>query len=194
MKLAFKGVELSKFTKISLGATGVLGLAWLALTLFTGEEPKKSAAARVDPSQCPDCGRPLTREAKTTGVCPFCKMEDPTMQKKKARTAGSTGGINSRSVAVGIVSAFVLLLVANVAVIVRAKLAKKPDDSLYYMNCRKCDRRVRYRERQAGVLARCPNCLALIKFPELPVKKSRWSVVKSWLTIPRKKTVQKESA
>jgi hypothetical protein len=196
MKLSPAGVKLSKFTKLSLVAGGVLFFAWLGLTLLSGDGPKKSGPARVDDSACPDCGRPLTRQAKTTGECPFCKMEDPTMQKKKARLSGGGGlPFSSRWIAVGIVVTFVLLLVANVAVFVRTALTRKtPGDDLLHMNCRKCDRRVRYRLRQAGALARCPSCLSLIRFPELPEKKTPWSIVKGWLTIPRKKRVRQDSA
>ena len=194
MKLSLAGVKLSGFTKLSLGAGGVLCVALLGLTLFARDAPTKTGPARADDSTCPDCGRPLTSQAKATGECLFCKMEDPTMQKKKKRLAGGGGTFQSGKLAVGMVAAFATLLLANVVVFIRGRwMQKKTGDELHYMNCHKCDRRVRYRVRQVGVLARCPSCLTLIRFPELQVEKGRWSVVKGWLRRSRTKA-PKDSA
>ena len=188
MKLSLAKIELSSLTKYALIALG-MGLAlWLGLTLLSGDS-KKTAAARTDKTRCADCGLPLSKSAQQTGECPYCAMKSG----GKAKQSGGGSVASGRAVPITMIGLFVVMLGTHLYALYR-KRPSAVEETLFHMNCRKCDRRVRYREKQVGVLARCPNCRALIRFPEIPEKaKGSWGVVKGWLTIRRKK-VQRDSA
>lgn len=189
MKLPLKKVELSSVTKYSLIALGAGLVFWLGLSFFSGD-PKKTAAVRTDKTRCADCGLPLSKSAQDSGECPYCAMKNGGKAKKTASGSGTPG----RTIPIVMISLFVVLSVIHLFVLYR-KRASVVEELVFNMNCRKCDRKVRYRERQVGALATCPGCRCMIRFPEAPEKaKGRWGIVKSWFVLSHKKKVEKDSA
>jgi len=162
---------LSRFTKISIAGMAALLLAWIALTLFAvGEKTKTDAIVKSpeDLTHCPHCGRPLPRAAIASGECPFCRLENGPEAAKIYRKGNVLTG---RLIPYTLVGMFVVLLVANIVIAVRGRVKQERDETLYYYNCPKCNRRLRYRESQMGQLARCPLCHRPIVFPKFDLAK-----------------------
>src|SRR5262245_26413237 len=165
MKFSLKGVKPTRFTGIALIVLGALLLVWVVLTLATGMQSTRSGPAKIDPNHCPDCGREYSRQAMGTKECSYCKLLEQSGEAKPRRKAGSWGG--GTTIPIVLVCSIVLIAVVHLTLAVRARLNKAVEEVLYYTNCRKCDRRLRYRERQAGHYARCPICKTVLRFPEL---------------------------
>jgi Zn finger protein HypA/HybF involved in hydrogenase expression len=194
-KLSLKGVQFSGFTKISLGVTGLLLVVWFVVTLLTSTETRSGPAAKSQPGQasCPNCGRPLSQKAVMAGECPYCKIDNP--EKAKLVKPGDYSVFRSPWIPGLLIGFFCVVLTVNVAFFVRRlKLGTKPEDNFYHVNCHKCTRKVRYRQKQIGQFARCPICKQLMRFPEPPEQpKRRWAMIKGWLR-PGKKKAQQDSA
>jgi hypothetical protein len=118
-----------------------------------------------------------------SGVCPYCTINNGGVPKKKVES----GVLTSPIIPIVLGSIFGILATINVVVIVRSRMNANPEEVFYHINCRKCDRKVRYRDRQINQFARCPACKTLMRFPEPPPQPTRWQRVKSWLTPQKKK-------
>jgi hypothetical protein len=163
----------TRVTKLGMAALAAGLLAWVVLMLLTGGETKTGAVQ--DDRHCPKCGRDLPRAVQESGgECPFCKAEG----RNVAAGHGSGGGaalLRGPAVPAALVCAFVALLLVHAVFLVRHRAGAGREEEIYYVNCRKCERRLRYRKRQAGHLAKCPACLTVIVFPRLSeAPKSPW--------------------
>jgi uncharacterized paraquat-inducible protein A len=183
MKLSLSKLSFSRWTKISLIVVGVLLVGWVGVMLSGVLDPPKSTRLQqTDPNRCPHCNHPLTAYAKQQGVCLFCKGDLPGKE-----TPGRGGGAIS-GVLIGL---FVVLLLTNVILFVRSRMRmKKEDEDYYHTYCKKCGRKVRFREQQCGQIAKCPTCRQLMRFPEAPDKRPGvWGRMKGWLTVKGRKKV-----
>ena len=174
--------KLSRFTKFGMAGLGALFLAWLGLVLFADTESKRTEAIVKDEQSCPTCGRPLTRAAIENNVCPYCLLEQGP-DKAKIRKPSSFAA--SKGVPIAIVCIFALLLVANIALSMRGRFSRGKEETFFHYKCPKCSRRLRYRQRQIGRLARCPLCERPIVFPRpTNMPETRWKRFRRWLHLP----------
>jgi hypothetical protein len=171
--------QLSRFTKFGMVGLGVLFLAWIGLTFFAESESKRTEAIVKDEKRCPTCNRRLSQAAIERNVCPYCLLEHGE-EAAKIRKGGSLA--TSKVIPIAIVGVFVLLLVANVVVAMRGRLKQGKEEVFFHYNCPKCRRKLRYRERQIGSLARCPLCERPIVFPKPAAwPETRWTKLRRWL-------------
>jgi predicted Zn-ribbon and HTH transcriptional regulator len=157
-------MKMTRMTWIALGGLGVALVAWAAVALLS-DVGTRTGPAVTDNTHCPECGRELPRTVRDAGgECPYCKMQGKSVTVGKGRGGPSAlRGPAVPLVFLGIVTALVLI---HVAFLVRQRLRGRQEEVLYHTNCRKCMRKLRYRPRQIGQLARCPICRTLIRFPE----------------------------
>jgi predicted Zn-ribbon and HTH transcriptional regulator len=169
-------MKTTRLTRIGLAVMGVLLLASLALMVFSKSGSNRLEANRPnDGRHCPDCGRELSKEALVTGVCPYCKAEEAAEGDAPKKKRGKGSLASSPLIPAAIFGAFFLLLVVHLVIVARTRLHWTKEELLFYTNCRKCTRKLRYRERQVGHLARCPICRTPIVFPRPEgVHRRRW--------------------
>jgi predicted Zn-ribbon and HTH transcriptional regulator len=184
MKLSLKGLKVTGVTKIGLIALAVAFVLWLVLT-YAFDAPTK-LAGKVDPNACPDCGNFLTQKERDRGECPYCKAKGKGGDLTKRDTTAKQA---SRVVPWVLIGGFVLLLAVHVGFVVKGWVGKGKDEVLYHLNCRKCDRKIRYRQGQIDHFAQCPRCRAWVRFPAPPApkRKNLWVQLKGWLTPRRAK-------
>src|SRR5262245_187624 len=168
MKHSLSGLKLSRFTGGGLIVLGGCLVVWLVLTLFTGMHSTQTGPARVDPNRCPECGREYPRGSP--GECPLCKLK--AQAGGKPRPTARPGP--ARTLATVLVGLFVVLLAVHLAVTLRGHVGKPAEEAYYQTACRKCSRKIRFRESQAGHLAACPLCRAVFRFPELAPTRPWW--------------------
>jgi hypothetical protein len=174
-----KPPKLSRFTIFGMVGLGVLFLAWIGLTFFAESESKRTEAIVKDEKRCPTCNRPLTQGAIERNVCPFCLLEQG---EEAAKIRKDRSFASSKAIPITLASVLVLLLVANIAVAMRGRLKQAKEEIYFHYNCPKCRRRLRYRERQIGSLARCPLCERPIVFPKPAAwPETRWTKLRRWL-------------
>jgi hypothetical protein len=65
-----------------------------------------------------------------------------------------------------------ILALANIVAWWRMR-PKQQQEPLYHFNCPKCNRRLRYRARQAGNPGMCPRCRDRWTFPPIPAPTRR---------------------
>jgi hypothetical protein len=166
-------MKTTRLTRIALITLGVALLAWIVLGLVFNPETK-TASAMTDDKYCPECGHELPRGViAAITECPFCKAQGKDVKIGRARGDGSR--LRGPVVPAVLGSAAVVLLAVHVVFLVRHRTKVQQEETLFYINCRKCARKIRYRERQIGQIAKCPLCRTLIRFPEPDVApKSRW--------------------
>ena len=185
MKWTLKNLGFSRYTRIGLIVIAVALVVWLGLLVGGVFEPKKLGVKQVDPNRCPHCNHALTAYAKQTGECLFCKGELPGKDK------GSVVG--NRVVPGVLIGLFVVLLTINIVMFIRSRIRAPGEEFFYQTNCRKCGRKVRFRERQCGQIAKCPICRQLMRFPEAPEKPpGPWTRMKGWFSASRRKKVNRE--
>jgi DNA-directed RNA polymerase subunit RPC12/RpoP len=177
--------KFSRFTKISLVVAGVLLAAWLGLTLFAENVSTRTAASIDRPDTCPNCGRKVTDESMQRNLCPYCLMQnagDPERAKIRKDSSGVAWG---RSIARILIGSVIVLLLANVGVAVYTRQKQRKEEFLFYYNCPKCSRKLRYRESQIGRLAKCPLCERPIVFPRpTDMPETRWTRLRRMLHLP----------
>jgi hypothetical protein len=163
----------ARVLQIGMGVVALLFLAWGGFMLAT-EGSKKTAPVKVEKNRCPDCGRSLPKGALVAQECPYCKL-DPAAKKK------TWGGRPGRSpvIPIALGGLFVLLLGIHLSIIFRKRLAVQGEEVVYYWNCPKCWRKLRYRERQIGQASLCPLCRRPLVFPppEEPERAPAYRVV-----------------
>jgi hypothetical protein len=166
-------MKMTRLTRIGMAALGVGLLAWVGLMLLTTGDTKTGPAV-VDEGKCPECGRDLPRSVRDAGgECPFCKLEGKSVDVGKARAGPSL--LRGPTIPFAVGGAFVLLLLVHAVFLVRHRAGSQKEEVIYYINCRKCGRRLRYRERQAGRIAKCPLCQTVVLFPKpQEVPRGRW--------------------
>jgi hypothetical protein len=166
-------MKMTRMTTIILIALGVVLLAWVGLTLLTNADTK-SAPAAADDRHCPECGRELPKAVRDSGGdCPFCKAQGKTVNVAQRR-AGSPI-LRGPAVPAALVGVVLALLLVHMAFLVRNRVRGRREEVIYHTNCRKCMRKLRYRDGQAGQLAKCPVCRTLIRFPQPDEgPRSRW--------------------
>jgi predicted Zn-ribbon and HTH transcriptional regulator len=173
-------MKMSRLTKIGMGVVGGAFLVWLCVTLLTAGQSKKKTALVTDPTRCPVCGRELPNGYQGTGKCPYCEMEHMADPQSGAASESTTSPV----IPIILVSAFCLLLAIHVTLFVRARISGEREEVLFHTECRKCHRRIRYRESQIGKVALCPLCKKPVFFqkPE-EIFESRWTRFRRWLSI-----------
>ena len=163
-------MKLTRANKIALGLLGGALVIWVVLMLFSGGETKKQA--EVDDKHCPECGHEIPRGVlENGGDCPYCQVQGRKVPVGKARQMSLARG---PTIPIILISASALLLLVNIVFLVIRRVGGNKDEVLYYVSCRKCGRKLRYRQRQAGHFARCPLCQTVILFPKLPDPRRRW--------------------
>jgi len=153
---------------IGLIATGVLILGWVPLAIYTNSGPTKTQAV-VDDRHCPVCGRELPRFAG--GECPYCKIEGNGELAKSAMRRQSLA--THPAIPAVLFSIFGILLTVNLVVFFRKRSVARREEESYYMNCPRCQRKLRFRESQMGRIGLCPLCKRPLLFPKLHEEHNR---------------------
>jgi hypothetical protein len=159
----------SNLTKIGMAAVGVLLLAWVILKLAGGTETKSEPIIKGKNNLCPECGLPLSKAAIAEGKCanPSCRAS--------LNKGGSAA--TSPAIAITLVCLFAVLLGIHLSVRVHARVARA-EEKVYYYNCPKCLRKIRYRESQVGRGSQCPLCRRPMIFPP-PLREPREPLFRS---------------
>jgi len=92
----------------------------------------------------------------------------------------------SKAVPITLVSVLALLFAANIILALRGRQKQVKEETFFYYWCPKCNRKLRYRERQIGSLARCPLCERPIVFPrpaDMPEK--HWTKLRRLLHLSK---------
>jgi hypothetical protein len=168
-------MKMTRITKLGMAALGAALLAWLGLMLFS-DSPTKLAADVTDDTRCPVCGRELPAAVQQAGGdCPFCKADGKSVDVRRARASASGSAWRGPAIPTLLVAALVLLLVVHGVFLVRHRARAAKEDVVYIVSCKKCGRRLRYRERQGGQIAKCPLCQTIILFPKFQdERRRRW--------------------
>jgi hypothetical protein len=185
MKVSLKNMKFSRLTWIGMILVGVVLLGWIvALTTGVFDPPKKVGEKQADPNRCPFCNHPLTKYAKEDGHCLYCKAELPGSEKPSV--------IGSKVIPGMLIGLFVVLLTTNIVLTIRSIRRNAKQEADYFVtHCRKCGRKVRFREQQCGQIVKCPTCRQLMRFPEAPEKpRGVWTRMKGWLNVKGKKKVK----
>jgi DNA-directed RNA polymerase subunit RPC12/RpoP len=91
----------------------------------------------------------------------------------------------SKAVPIALVSVLALLLAANILFALRGRRKQVKEETFFHYWCPKCGRKLRYRERQIGRLARCPLCERPIVFPKpAGMPATRWTKLRRLLRLP----------
>jgi uncharacterized paraquat-inducible protein A len=152
-------MKLSRYTMLGMVGVGILLIVWIGLMLFSGSSQKKIGPAKEDLTHCPDCGMLLNK----AGECPKCMAEEG-VEAYRAKRANK-GAATNPTIAFVLAAIFVVLVAVHAAVVLRGWSVRGKDEDLYYIHCRKCGRKLRFRERQIGHIGRCPLCQTPIRFP-----------------------------
>jgi transcription initiation factor IIE alpha subunit len=75
------------------------------------------------------------------------------------------------------------MLAIHVGRVIRNHLRENREEVYYYLICEKCNRRLRYRESQAGKLGVCPLCKKPLMFPKADEEDGRWTRFRRWLKV-----------
>jgi hypothetical protein len=153
-----------RWTLLLVLGTGALVIAGTVWATWPG--PPKSIG---DPSKfkflyCPQCGRekPYTAVEKEQ-QCIYCEktmIGSPESMKQKSQ------GLGPYSEMVMVVFVEVVGLMFAFWLVARPRTAD-PHEEFIYMFCESCRQKIRYRERQVGLMALCPRCKQPFTFPEL---------------------------
>jgi hypothetical protein len=167
------------YTLIGMGVVGAGIVVWVVVMLVLESGGKKTAAV-ADANHCPVCGKELPPAYQGTGECPYCAAN----KAAGKATVQTSKGVSRNLVVPGILGGlFAILLGTHVALLIRnRKIAAAPEE-LYYFQCPKCKRKMRFREKQAGRLGACPLCRRPIVFPRLDKPENGWIKMKRWLGI-----------
>ena len=172
---------MTRNTKWALaGLASVLAVVF-GLLLFAAGGNNKKAAGIVDNTVCEFCGKKLPK----SGLCPSCiaQMGLESYQAKRE----SKYWYNSPLIANIIVSLLCVLAVTYIGVTLRTFSKRKKVEVTYNTRCKKCGRKLRYRDSQIDHVGRCPLCHHPMRFPKpTPITKSSvWSKVRglSWRKI-----------
>jgi hypothetical protein len=169
----------TRITTIGLAVLGFALVAWLVLTVITYSREKKSGPVAKDDKHCPVCGRELPLASRTSGECPFCKVEEAA-NGGQGKRLGRNPAANP-IVPVLLLSTFCVLLGVHVWLALRKRSWRNKEEILYITSCTKCGRRVRYRPNQIGRAALCPLCRKPLIFPQPePEPKRLWQLITKW--------------
>jgi Zn finger protein HypA/HybF involved in hydrogenase expression len=165
-------MKMTRLTRIGIAALAVAFLVWGGVALLS--PPPTKIAAEKDDRRCPECGHELPLVIQENGgECPYCQAQGKSVKVGKSLGGGSSI-THGPAIPIALVSALVVLLgIHGYFMIRRRAAAAKVEEDIYYVNCRKCARKLRYRESQVGRLAKCPICRTLIRFPQLPEESQR---------------------
>ena len=162
-------IKKNRFTTIALAALAVGLLAWVVLWVST-EPPKKLTGTKED-RLCAECKNPVPPGIlQTGGECPYCEAKGKHVLVGKGSNDPSIWRGPGIPIALLVMSA--LLLVVHAFFLVRKRLALR-EEEIYVTSCRKCSRRLRYRQKQAGQVARCPACRTVVFFPKIDPEPQR---------------------
>ena len=164
-------MKASRFTRIGIVVLGLILTASLVVSLVTQGPTTRAPEARE--GHCPDCGRRLSPAAITAGQCPFCQLTKGPDAGKLDRTTARRGWLFPAITG----GAIVVLAILYSVLWFRTRRATAKEETQYRVNCRKCGRRLRYRERQAGKPAQCPLCRSFLVFPRIERAPSRWQAL-----------------
>jgi hypothetical protein len=157
-------MKMTRWTKVGMAVLIVSLVLWGVLMLSTPDATRTDAAV-AEEGHCPQCGQELPKAARAAGAeCPYCKAMG------RGQESGPRGGaavLRGDNVPIVLGCALGALVVTHVVLLLRQRAAARYGEVLYYTNCRKCARRIRYRERQAGHFARCPVCQTVLVFPKV---------------------------
>jgi uncharacterized paraquat-inducible protein A len=183
MKLSLDNLLKSRWPLIALGVVGGALLIWLTLEMTGVFEPPKRIAGpneqekKVDPNRCPQCNAPLSKYAREKGECLLCNAK---LENEEDKSISKTVAWVVPPVLIGV---FSVLLVINLGLFTYKRVRQKNngEEVFHHITCRKCDRRIRYRDRQVNQFARCPLCKSIVRFPAPPLELTRWGKVRAWV-------------
>jgi hypothetical protein len=180
--------------KIALWCLGGALVIWLILTISVASSSTRTERAVIAKNdgrpRCPECGR----EIPSAGAdCPFCQLN---VEGTKGK--GKSGGIRARNwrVPATLLGTFLTMLAVYLGLLYRRRRLTIKEEALFHMHCRKCSRKIRYRESQIGRPALCPICRSPILFPKPAGLKPRWGErIRLWLGLgPKRKPMPGKTA
>ena len=161
-------MKLSRATKWSITALGLLLLLFLGLTIYATTGSTKTKPV-VNPNVCEYCGGQLNKNRE----CTKC-IGELGLEKYRAKRE-SKYWYNSPVVATTIITLLCVLILVHIGLNWRKFAWRKKAEAFYHVNCRKCGRKLRYRESQINRLGKCPMCQKTLHFPQ-PIAEPRTSI------------------
>jgi hypothetical protein len=162
-------MKLSRNNLLILGGAGFVLLLVIGLVVFATSGSNK-IEKRVDPNVCEFCGRRLPQSK----LCLKCigEMGREVYEAKREKKYW----YNSPLIATIIISILCVLLLTHICILLWKRRGRKKAEVYYHTRCKKCGRRLRYRESQINRLGKCPLCQRPLVFPKPPEvpKVSRW--------------------
>lgn len=152
-------MKLSRATKYGIAGLGVVLLLCLGLTIFATSGSTKSTAI-VDPTVCEYCGKKLNK----SGECSKC-MAEMGAEKYRAKRE-SKNWYNSPAIATSIISILCVLIAVHIGLTLWKLSKRKKAEVFFHVHCKKCGRKLRYRESQINRLGKCPLCQKALHFPQ----------------------------
>jgi phage FluMu protein Com len=165
-------MKLSRDLKLGLAGVGLVLLLCLGLLIFATSGPTKTGPSRaVDPTVCEYCGKKLPK----SGDCLSC-IAEMGLDKYHAKRE-SHYWFNSPIIAEVVIGLVCILLVVYITLLWRRRAAQPLEEVYYTIHCRKCGRKLRYRNSQVNHFGKCPICQKPILFPKPPEepKTSPWT-------------------
>lgn len=146
---------------IVVGTLVVGGTIWA-----TWPDPPKSIDDASKPKflYCKQCGREKPYSpAEKDQVCLYC---DRPMVATSESVKQKYRGAGPYSQMVMVVFAEVIALMFAIWIVARPR-TYTPEEEFIYHFCESCNQKIRYRERQIGLMALCPRCKRPFTYPEL---------------------------
>jgi hypothetical protein len=166
-------MKLSRTHQLILGGAGLVLLLVIGLALFA-VSGSKTFGKIEDPNVCEFCGRPLPQSK----ICLPCVAEmgrDAYEAKRENKY-----WYNSPLIATVVISLLCILLVTHISILLWKRRGLKTEEVYYHTRCKKCGRKLRYRQSQINRLGKCPLCQRPLVFPKPPEtpKVSRWMKIR----------------
>jgi hypothetical protein len=162
-------MKLSRSHQLILGAAGLVLLLVIGLIVFATSGSTKIAKV-ADPNVCEFCGRllPASKECLTC----IGEMGRDAYEAKRERKYW----YNSPLIATVVISLLCVLVLSHISILLWRHRGRQKAEVYYHTRCKKCGRKLRYRESQANRLGKCPLCQKPLIFPKPPEapKVSRW--------------------
>ncbi|HTU19611.1 MAG TPA: hypothetical protein VMG10_16240 [Gemmataceae bacterium] len=154
-------MKLSRGNQLLLGGAGIVLLLVIGLIVFATSGSNKIEKIK-DPNVCEFCGRKFPKSK----ICLTC-MAEMGREEYEARRARKEW-YNSPAIATAVISVLCVLILIHISILLWKRRGRKKAEVEYHTRCKKCGRKLRYRESQINRLGKCPLCQKPLVFPKPP--------------------------
>ena len=152
-----------------LGAGAAVLLAGNWYLWSSSRQPRLTGKEQVLYLYCTKCGFEMPcspGQEQRTIPCPTCGVPGQILRVSAESHAGNASRGPNPLVVLGALDVNILMAVAVFVASQRTTSRRADDEPVYHrFTCRRCGRRLRYREQQAGRPAKCPGCKSVLLFP-----------------------------